>query len=951
MKKMFNESNTTEQMILSALQSVGWKYIPPDELPRSDSDVIVEPMLRNALIRLNPEIAEDHSRADEVIHRLRNFISNVQPQNLVAHNERFRKILFEENSYPFGHDGEMTSIQFFGTMKPERLALNEYVITNQWTFPRKEGGKRLDIVLLINGFPIAIGEMKSPVRQSVSWIDAAADIADYEKSIPEMFVSNVLNFATEGKKYRYGSVNMPVNYWLPWRVNGDKDEGTISSVITSVKDMLTLEKVIDIMQYFTLFATDKKHRKYKIICRCQQYEAANLIVKRVIAGYPKQGLIWHFQGSGKSLLMVFAAQKLRMMPELKNPTVVIVDDRLDLETQITSTFNASDIPNMAALRTKNELLRFFRQDTRKIAITTIFRFDDVDGVLNERENIVVMVDEAHRTQEGDLGFKMRLALPNAFFFGLTGTPINHTDKNTFRTFGAAEDKSGYMSRYTFFDSVRDGATLPLSFETAMTDLHVDRESIDREFDAMTKNLTEEERTELVRHVGIRAIMRSPDRVKKICEHIANHFRERIEPNGYKGMIVVYDRECCLMYKKVLDRLMSPGASTVIIDTNNDKAGRYSEYRRERDEEARILDIFRERSSPLKLLIVTSKLLTGFDAPVLQAMYLDKPMRDHNLIQAVCRTNRTYDDGKTHGLIIDYIGVFDNAAESLRFDEAEMKAIVKNIDEVKRKIPFLIRKCLNYFPGVDKNMTGWEGLRIAQKCLPTDNIKDSFGADYRVLNRAWDSVSPDKILLPYKDDYCWLSYVYDSLRPSDGSGAFVWAALGAKTLELIHKNIEVGKIQSKDEILTLDEKNFAYESNRDVRKIEADLTARINTHRGDAMYQRLGEKVERLKKQLELGLLTSADFLRNIRGILHELDKIDRLRECLIELFSGIPVTTERIIHDIDNGVNIARFDNWQNTAEGTRKVKAALRTVIWLKYGIKDEEIFVRAYKYIEQYY
>lgn len=269
------------------------------------------------------------------------------------------------------------------------------------------------------------------------------------------------------------------------------------------------------MRYFTLFATDSNHRKYKIICRRQQYEAANMIVKRVIAGQPKQGLIWHFQGSGKSLLMVFAAQKLRMTPELKNPTVVIVLDRLDLETQITGTFNAADVPNMAALATKEELLRFFRQDMRKAAITTIFRFGDVDGVLNERGNIIVMADEAHRTQEGDLGVKMRTALPNAFFFGLTGTPINRSDKNTFRTFGAVEDKSGYMSRYTFGESVRDGATLPLSFETAMTELHVDREKIDREFDELTANLTEEERAGIVSRIGVRAIMSSPERIKKI----------------------------------------------------------------------------------------------------------------------------------------------------------------------------------------------------------------------------------------------------------------------------------------------------------------------------------------------------------------------------------------------------------------------------------------------------
>ena len=224
--------------------------------------------------------------------------------------------------------------------------------------------------------------------------------------------------------------------------------------------MITPDKVMDIFQFFTLFATDKKYVKYKIICRYQQYEGANLIVQRVIAGYPKKGLIWHFQGSGKSLLMVFAAQKLRMIPELKNPTVVIVDDRLDLETQITATFNASDIPNLVSLATKEEVENFFKQDIRKIAITTIYRFGDVEGVLNPRDNIIIMVDEAHRTQEGDLGEKMRVALPNAFFFGLTGTPINRVDKNTFRTFGATEDKSGYLSRYAFSDSIRDNATLP-----------------------------------------------------------------------------------------------------------------------------------------------------------------------------------------------------------------------------------------------------------------------------------------------------------------------------------------------------------------------------------------------------------------------------------------------------------------------------------------------------------
>ena len=680
MATTFNEDNTIEQMIISTLKSNGWKYIPAEELPRMHSDVLVEPMVKEALIRLNPEIAEDPSRADEVIYKLRTVILSVQPHNLVTQNEVFKKMIFEENSYPFGKDGRMIPIRFFGTMRKEDLALNEYVVTNQWVYPQAEGGKRLDIVLLINGFPIAVGELKTPVRSAITWLDAAGDISAYEKSIPAMFVTNVFNFATEGKCYRYGSINMPINMWGPWHTATHKAEGGLADVKISIEDMITPEKVMDIFQFFTMFATDKKYRKYKIICRYQQFEGANMIVDRVVAGYPKKGLIWHFQGSGKSLLMVFAAQKLRMIPELKNPTVVIVDDRIDLETQITATFNASDIPNLTSAATKEELLSFFRGDMRKILITTIFKFGEVSGELNARDNIIVMVDEAHRTQEGDLGEKMRMALPNAFFFGLTGTPINRVDKNTFATFGAEEDRTGYMSRYSFSDSIRDGATLPLHFEPVPVELHVDKDKLDREFDAMTDEagLSRDEKNELSRRVNMKAIMYNPARIRKVCEHIAKHFKEKIEPNGYKGQVVVYDRECCLMYKAVLDELLGEDATTIVMDTNNDKEDRYKKYRRDRDQESKVLDYFRDPHSPLKLVIVTAKLLTGFDAPILQAMYLDKPMKDHTLLQAICRTNRTYDQGKTHGLIVDYIGIFDDVA----------KAIVASMDSTTAIYPWL-----------------------------------------------------------------------------------------------------------------------------------------------------------------------------------------------------------------------------------------------------------------------
>lgn len=973
---MFNEA-TFEQMVCDTLSKNGWKYIPSDQLPRQHSDVLVEPMVKDALIRLNPCIAEDPSRADEVIYKLRALILSVQANNLVTQNEAFKKLVFENNTFPFGENGRAVPITFFGSLTAEEIAKNEYVVTNQWVYPKAEGGKRLDIVLLINGFPIAIGELKTPVRDAISWMDGAGDILAYEKSIPQMFVTNVFNFASEGKCYRYSSINAPLTVWGPWHTDDHRGEGTLADVQTSMKDMIKPEIIMDIFRFFTLFATDKKYRKYKIICRYQQFEGANAIVNRVCAGYPKQGLIWHFQGSGKSLLMVFAAQKLRMIPELKNPTVVIVDDRIDLETQITATFNASDIPSLAKASSKEELIDFFKGDMRKILITTIFKFGEVDGCLNERHNIILMVDEAHRTQEGNLGEKMRTALPNAFFFGLTGTPINKLDKNTFRTFGAEEDKSGYMSRYSFADSIRDGATLPLNFEPVPVELHVNQEVVDAEFDrlAAQAGLTAQEKSDVARRIRMEAIMKSPDRIQKVCEHIVNHFLTKVDPNGFKGQVVCYDRESCVLYKKAIDKLLGDDHyTTIVMDTNNDKEDKYKEWRRDRDEEAKLLDRFRDPNDPLKLVIVTAKLLTGFDAPILQVMYLDKPMKDHTLLQAICRVNRVYGQDKSNGLIVDYIGIFDDVAKALNFDESTIQKVITNIEEVKKVFPNLMEKCLAHFLNVDRSDDGWEGLMAAQECLPTNKEKDEFGADYRVVNRAYNALSPDPFLHQYLHDYRWLSKVYESVKPVDTRGPLIWASVGAKTMELVHENISVSDVEetAPEDILELDAELIDdFIAGKDgakkkAKKIEIDLVARILVHGKDPRFIRLGERLEELREKHEQGLITSIEFLKRLLELAKEavqaekevvpVAEVDKGKAALTELFNGVrcnntPVIVERIVKDIDDIVRIVRFDGWQTTVAGKREVKRALRSVVSVKYKIKDKELFDKAYGYIEQYY
>lgn len=613
-----------------------------------------------------------------------------------------------------------------------------------------------------------------PVRPVVSWMDAAIDIRDdYELNIPALFVPNVFSFGTEGKIYKYASIKSPLEIWVPWKNLNDKGQIHLKDLEFAVNQMLKPSTVLDILYNFTLFATDRKNRKIKIVCRNQQYDAANKIVERVVEGRTKKGLIWHFQGSGKSLLMIFAAQKLRFHPKLKNPTVIIVVDRIDLDTQITATFNATDIPNTVPAESRDDLKNLLQRDIRKIIITTIFKFAEADDTLNERDNIIVMVDEAHRTQEGDLGLRMRTVLPNAFFFGLTGTPINRRDRNTFATFGADEDERGYLSRYSFEESIRDNATLPLHFEPRLVEMHIDQKTIDDAVKILTRGLSEEEAAELIKRAGrMASLIRTPDKIAKITEDIITHYQTNVEPNDLKAMVVCYDRHSCVKYKKAFDELLSEVYTEIVMTVPpTDPPEWKARWSRTKDGEEQLLDRFRDPNDILKILIVTSKLLTGFDAPILQKMYLDKIMRDHTLLQAICRTNRPYKN-KTHGLIVDYMGVFDEIAKTLTYDEENIRQSITNINALKKQFPTTMKKCLNYFLEIDRSVSGYEGLIAAQECLPDNETRDKFATNFSLLTRLWEAISPDTMLNQYKLDYVWLTQVYQSVQPVSDSGRLI-----------------------------------------------------------------------------------------------------------------------------------------------------------------------------------
>ena len=465
---MFTELNSVEHFIIKRLSGRNlndktnqfhdpevsykgkWQYKTAAELIRSVNEVLLEQELKEALIRLNPEIKAKPELADEVIYKLRAILISVNQMGLVKVNEEFFKWLSGDRTMPFGDNNRHVPIKLIDF---DNLSNNTYIATNQFRIHHRET-EIPDIVLFINGIPVVVGEAKTPIRPSISWLDGASEINEvYENTVPQLFVPNILSFATEGKFLYYGSIRSPLGFWAPWRLDEEEEllakKLGLNEIGKEMEDLLNPATLLDILLNFSLFTTNSKKQRIKVIPMFQQYEGANKIVERVKEGRVKKGLIWHFQGSGKSLLMVFAAQKLRRAPELKSPTVIVLVDRTDLDTQISGTFNASDIPNVVTTDSISELQKMLEQDTRKIIISMIHKFRDAKPNMNTRENIIVLVDEAHRTQEGNLGRQMRAALPNAFLFLLTGTHVNKADKNTFWAFGSEEDEGGYMSRYNF----------------------------------------------------------------------------------------------------------------------------------------------------------------------------------------------------------------------------------------------------------------------------------------------------------------------------------------------------------------------------------------------------------------------------------------------------------------------------------------------------------------------
>jgi len=747
----------------------------------------------------------------------------------------------------------------------------------------------------------------------------------------------------------------------------------------------------------------------KLIPRYPQVEAAEAIHQRVLDGGMK-GLVWHYQGTGKTLLMAFVALMLLHDDRVGGPTVVVVLDRLDLIEQVERQFKTAGLPRVTTAGTKEDLRQILRDDRRGIVLTTIFRFEAA-GLLNNRDNIVVLVDEAHRTQEGRLGDDMRLALPHARFFGLTGTPISDKDRNTFKVFGDPADPGYILNTYSMERSIADGSSVPVHVETRLLRFHLDKAALDEAFEEMAKeeDLSEEEREVLAgKAAHVKTLLLNPDRIEAVCRDILDHYETKIWPLGMKAQVVAFDRQLVVAYDQALTRLLAerglPHQTAVVmtVGTAKHEPTEWQKYALDRAAEARVKQRFNDAEDPLTFLIVTAKLLTGFDAPIEQVMYLDKPLRRHTLFQAITRTNRRFTNPQTgqekrHGLIVDYIGLGNQIAQALRAADPETggKRPV-NVDDLVTEFEAAFAGTLApRFDGIDRADHSFAGLQAAMERLPDPDRRDAFARNFTAVQTLWEFVAPHDVLETHAADYKWLAQVYEAIKPTKVSDALLWHRLGAKTLALVHGHISDVQVTGTglEEVvvdpeaiealralvaqgeLDLDPKRNLFDQPVTIDEVLDTIDARIrrrlalNPH---PVYKSLAEQIERLRQQVIRRAEDSIDFLKQaleVAKIAVQAERLEaegRLDEAeplldphigaltqIVNAYKpeGTPVIVDDVVRDIDGIVKQVRYTGWNETQEGDRTVRRELRMVLQ-RYALPlTGPLFDNAYGYVRANY
>jgi type I restriction enzyme R subunit len=780
MPSIASERATVQNPLVEYVQEIGWAYVSPDQaltLRRGESGTLFYQTLRDKLISLNPGVVTV-STVDEVIARIESV------RNTIEGNAEVLAWLRGERSVYVASERRQRNVTLIDFAHP---AENVFQVTDEWQYTNGKYRNRADVVFVINGIPVALVETKSAVKKE-GIEEGLAQIRRYHRETPELVTAPQIFDVTHLVDFYYGVTwNLDRKSLFNWK---DEEKGNFER---KVKRFFARERFLRFIESWIVFYK-KDDELRKIVLRQHQTRAVEKVVERALDPEKRTGLIWHTQGSGKTFTMIKAADLILRHPAFEKPTVILLVDRNELESQLFANLAAYGLaPEIA--RSKQHLRELLRSDYRGLIVSMIHKFDKADADLCTRENVFVLVDEAHRTTGGDLGNYLVAAVPNATMIGFTGTPIDRIayGKGTFKVFGK-DDEKGYLDKYSIAESIEDGTTLPLNYTLAPNDIRVPREQLEKEFldlaEAQGISDIEELNKILDRAVNLKTFLKAADRVGKVARFVAQHFRENVEPLGYKAFLVAVDREACALYKKALDKHLPPEYSTVVYTSAHNDDEVLAEYRLSEDEEKRVRRAFVKRDSLPKILIVTEKLLTGFDAPVLYCMYLDKPMRDHTLLQAIARVNRPYEDDegikKPAGYVLDFVGIFEKLESALAFDSDVVGSAIQNIDVLKSRFAALMEQAKPFLelcagPIDDK------AVERAIAVFEDKERREVFYKLFQELETLYEIISPDVFLRPYIEDYGKLTALYQIVVNAFSKKVALIRDLMKKTEELVKRS--------------------------------------------------------------------------------------------------------------------------------------------------------------------
>jgi type I restriction enzyme R subunit len=651
-----DELDKVELPALEQLQLLGWLYVEgaslsPDESDERSSfkDVVLEKRLSASIKRINPWINDENLR--KVVRDL----TKTQYPNLVEANQaiwtQINQCVSVMQDLGKGNKGQTVHIIDFNN--PDN---NEFLCTNQFKVSGVSQNIIPDIVLFVNGLPLSVIECKSPyiTNPMEAGIDQLLRYANRrntsdEEGAEKLFHYNLLMVSTHRDKAKFGTITSRMEQFLEWKdpypLTVEQVGAKEQSQDVLIAGLFTKTNFLDILQNFTVFEP-VDGRIVKKIPRYQQFRAVHKTIERLKQGKDRKGrsgVIWHTQGSGKSLTMVFLSIKMRRDPSLRDYKLVFLTDRTQLDGQLTATFTNTQGETIYHAGSVKELKELLAKDSSDLVTAMVQKFQESADefefpVLNESDKIIVLADEAHRTQYGTLGAAINTALPNAPRIAFTGTPLIKTQKTT-NTFGS------YIDTYTIEQAVKDGATVQILYEGREPEVRVTGDSLDSLFDAYFEDRTDEEKAAIKKRFGTnQAVLEAPQRIRRVCMDIIKHYREHIQPNGFKAMIVTSSRNAAITYKEQLNKLDAPQSVVVISGDHNDEK-RFWEYTDSSKQKQQIENFKKpfgsgENQSELSVLIVKDMLLTGFDAPIAQVMYLDRKLTDHTLLQAIARVNRT-----------------------------------------------------------------------------------------------------------------------------------------------------------------------------------------------------------------------------------------------------------------------------------------------------------------------